>query len=204
MRRISFGTIVLLGAALLGCGGKGPDSGPMVPPPPPPTATFKCSDSPPQPDQIVMRCGIRLKPDVWQVDVVIGAHAASDIGGFAFELVFDTTKLTYVPGSAQTTGTMLSQDGVTTLLGVNNAPGDPGRLVVGIYRIGGAPGVAVVPGMFDRVMVFKVKAVPGVQFDGDPGHLMFDKTRSEALDPADPPQPLPSIAFSNALLLSFE
>ena len=49
MRRIPFGTIALLGATLLGCGGKGPDHGSMVPLPPPPTPTFKCSDSQPQP-----------------------------------------------------------------------------------------------------------------------------------------------------------
>jgi len=204
MRRLPFGTIVLLGATLLGCGGKGPDSGPMVPPPPPPMATFKCSDSPPQPDQIVMRCGIRLKADVWQIDVVIGAHAASDIGGFAFDLLIDPTILKYVPGSAQTTGSLLSQDGVTTLLDANTPLGDPGRLVVGVYRIGGAPGVAVVPGMFDRVMVFKVQALPGAQFDLLPGHLVFDKPKSYALDSTDSQNPIVSITFSDQLLLAFQ
>src|SRR4029077_15077698 len=77
MRRVSFGMIVLLGATLFGCGGQGADSGRMAPRRPPPRAPVKCSDAPPQPDEIVMRCGIRLKPDTWQIDVVIGAHAAT-------------------------------------------------------------------------------------------------------------------------------
>jgi len=204
MRRVLFGTIVLLGATLLGCGGKGPDSsGTPGPPNPVPMPTFKCSDSPPQPDQIVMRCGIRLKPDTWQIDVVIGSHAASDIGGFAFDLLIDPTILKYVPGSAQS-GSILFQGGFTPLLVANTVFGDPGRLVVGISRAGGAPGVAVVPGTFDRVMSFKVQALPGAQFDLVPGHLVFDNARSEALDSTASQNPISSVTFSNELLLSFQ
>jgi len=204
MRRVSFGTIVLLGATLLGCGGKGPDSsGPMIPPPPSPLPVFKCSDSPPQPDQIVMRCGVRLKPDTWQIDVVIGAHAASDIGGFAFELLIDQTILRYVSGSAQS-GSLLFQGGYDPLISVGPAPGDPGRLVVGIYRTGGAPGVAVVPGMFDRVMSFRVQVLPATQFIPVRDHLLFDTTRSVAIDSTDSQNTIPSITFGNELLLSFQ
>jgi len=202
MRRVSRGPAVLMCAALIGCGGKGGDGGggPVVPPPPP-TLTFKCSDSPQQPDQVVLRCGVRLTEDVWQIDVMIGAHPTSDIGGFAFDVLIDPMIMKYVPGSA-VSGSMLFQDGEVPLLSVDTAPGDPGRLVVGIYRTGGAPGIAVVPGTFDRIMVFDVQALPGAQFDPDPSHLRFDKTRSEALDSSIQHQPIPSITFSDQILLS--
>jgi len=59
-----------------------------------------------------------------------------------------------------------------------------------------------VPGTFDRIMAFKVQALPGAQFDPDPSHLRFDKTRSEALDSSIQHQPIPSITFSDQILLS--
>ena len=201
MRRVSRGPAVLMCAALIGCGGKGGDGGGPVVPPPPPTLTFKCSDSPPQADQVVLRCGVRLTQDVWQIDVMIGAHPASDIGGFAFDVLIDPMVLKYVPGSA-VSGSMLFQDGEVPLLTAVTAPGDPGRLVVGIYRTGGVPGVAVVPGTFDRIMVFNVQALPGALFDPYPLHLRFDEARSEALDTSVPPQAIPSITFSDQILLS--
>ena len=202
MRRVSRGTAVLMCVALIGCGGKGVDGGrcPVVHPPPP-TLTFKCSDSPQQPDQVVLRCGVRLTQDVWQIDVMIGAHPVSDIGGFAFDVLIDPMVLKYVPGSA-VSGSMLFQDGEVPLLTAVTAPGDPGRLVVGIYRTGGVPGVAVVPGTFDRIMVFNVQALPGALFDPYPLHLRFDEARSEALDTSVPPQAIPSITFSDQILLS--
>jgi len=201
MRRVSRGPAVLMCAALIGCGGKGGDGGGPVVPPPPPTLTFKCSDSPPQADQVVLRCGVRLTQDVWQIDVMIGAHPASDIGGFAFDVLIDPMVLKYVPGSA-VSGSMLFQDGEVPLLTAVTAPGDPGRLVVGIYRTGGVPGVAVVPGTFDRIMVFNVQALPGALFDPYPLHLRFDEARSEALDTSVPPKAIPSITFSDQILLS--
>src|SRR2546428_3935181 len=89
MRRAPRGATVLLCATLLGCGGKGGDGGGPVVPPPLPTTTFKCSDSPPGPNQVVLRCGAKLVPDVWQIDVMIGLTGSTDIGGFAFNVLID-------------------------------------------------------------------------------------------------------------------
>jgi hypothetical protein len=202
MRRVVFGMVVLLCAALAGCGGKSGDGGGTVIPPPP-TPTFKCSDSPAAVDQVVLRCGVKLSPDVWQIDVMIGAHTATDIGGFAFDLLFDPTVLAYVPSSAQS-GSLLFQNGDTPLISVKTDPGDPGRLIVGISLTGGAAAVGVVPGTYDRIMVFSVKVVPGAQFDPDPKHLVFDMEKSQALDSSDPPQPILSITFRDQLLLSYQ
>ncbi len=202
MRRPVLATIVLVCAALFGCGGKGGDGGgSVIPPPPPPTPAFRCSDSPPAENQVVLRCGVKLAADVWQIDVMIGPSSSTDIGGFAFDLLFDPAVLSYVPGSAQWES-MLFQDGETPLLSAQMATGDPGRLVVGIYRTGGVGGVGVVPGTYDRIMAFSMRVTPGAQFDPDPKHLVFDKEKSQALDASDPPQWIPSITFNDQLLLS--
>jgi hypothetical protein len=201
MRRPALATIVLLCAALVGCGGKGGDGGgSVITPPPPPTPTFRCSDSPPEENQVVLRCGGIPAADVGQIDVMIGPSTSTDIGGFAFELLFDPTILSYVSGSAQS-GTLLFQGG-TALLGVKIDPVDPGRLVVGIYLTEGTGGVEVKPGTYDRIMTFAMKVMPGAQFDPDPKHLVFDKDKSQALDASDPPQWIQSITFNDQLLLS--
>ena len=204
MRRITRGPAIVMCAALLGCGTKERDSGGFVPPPvPPPVTSVQCSDTPPAVDQVVMRCGVRISPSVWQIDVVVGYDTTStDIGGFAFDILIDPTALTYIPGSAQS-GSMLFQGGTSSpLLTAQIAPGDPGRLVVGIYRTGDAAGVQGKAPPYDRIMVFEVRAVDGAQFDPDPPRLRFDKTRSEALDSSSPAQAIPSITFSDQILLS--
>jgi len=98
---------------------------------------------------------------------------------------------------------MLFQDGDTPLLSSQIMNGDPGRLVVGIYRTGGAAGVQGLPGAYSQIMTFSMKAVPGAQFDAVPEHLRFDMLRSEALD-SSAAQPIPSITFSDQLLLSVQ
>jgi len=195
----------LVFAVLLGCGRKGGDGGnTVVTPPPPPTPTFRCTDSPVMVDKVALKCGIKRADDVWEIDVVIGSPTTStDIGGFAFDLLFDPAILKYVPDSARA-GPMLYQDGDTPLMSAQVMSGDPGRLVVGIYRTGGAAGVQGLAGVYDQIMTFSMKAVPGAQFDPDPGHLRFDMARSEALDSSALSQPIPSITFRDQLLLSFQ
>jgi len=192
----------LVFALLLGCGRKGGNT--VVTPPPPPTPTFRCTDSPVMVDKVALKCGVKVADDVWQIDVVIGSPTTStDIGGFAFDLLFDPAILKYVPDSARA-GAMLYQDGDTPLMSVRIMSGDPGRLVVGIYRTSGAAGVQGQSGVNEQIMMFSMKALPGAQFDPDPGHLRFDMSRSEALDSSDPSQPISSITFSDQLLLSFQ
>jgi hypothetical protein len=204
MRRVTCVPAIVMCAALLGCAGKeSRDGGGITPPPPPPVPTVQCSDSPPAVDQVVLRCGARVSPAVWEIDVVVGYDTTStDINGFAFQILIDPTVLAYIPGSAKS-GSMLFQGGVSSpLLTAEIKPGDPGRLVVGIYRTEGASGVQGKAPPYDRIMVFQVKALDGAQFDPDPPRLRFDKTRSEALDSSVPAQTIPSITFSDQILLS--
>ncbi|HYS05303.1 MAG TPA: hypothetical protein VEW47_08930 [Candidatus Dormibacteraeota bacterium] len=193
----------VLVALLLGCGRKSGDGGGggVVTPPPPPTPTFRCTDSLVMVNKVALKCGAPLPGNVWQIDVVIGTPTTStDIGGFAFDLLFDPTILEYVPDSARA-GAMLYQDADTPLLIARIS--DPGRLVVGINRTSGAAGVQGIPG-YDLIMSFSMKAVPGAEFDADPRHLAFDMNRFQALDSSAQAQPIPSITFSDQLLLSVQ
>jgi len=197
MPRVVIGMVVLLCAALAGCGGKGGDGGGTVVPPPP-TPTFKCSGSPAAVDQVVLRCGVQLSPNVWQIDVVIGVPTESiDIDGFAFDVVFDPTILAYVPGSARSGNMLFQPPSGTPLISAQTAPGDPGRLVVGIHRTGTSGGVQGVPG-YELIMVFSMKAQTGAIFD--PYLVHFENY--QALDSSD--QPISSISFSDQLLLSYQ
>jgi hypothetical protein len=192
----------LASLALFGCGGKGPsDSSGGTTTPPPVVPMFLCRDSQVAVDQVALKCATRLNPDVWQIAVVIGSPTTStDIDGFAFDLLLDANEVQYVPDSALI-GPMLTQGGNTPLLSATLKPGNPNRLVVGIARTGGAPGVQGIAG-FDQIMLFSVKRVPGAQFDPDPRYVTFDKSASTALDSSASAQPIPSITFSDQLLLS--
>jgi len=151
MRRLVMVAVGLLGMAHLACGGKGSSSTGVVNPPPGPIVTFKCSDSPTAPDKVALQCGRLVSPNVWMIDVTIGVPTQStDIGGFAFTVVFDPTVLAYVPGSAEV-GDLFIQPGGDYLLAAATEPGDPGRLVVGISPINGTAGVAGSTG-HDRIL----------------------------------------------------
>jgi hypothetical protein len=185
----------LLFAFLLGCGHKSGGGDSVVTPPPPLTPTFRCSDSPVMTDMVALKCGALLTADVWQIDVMIGSPTtATNIDGFAFDVVFDPRFLAYVDGSALA-GQLFFRGGTPPLVSAQTAPGQPGRLVVGIHTTGSGGGVQGMPG-FDRILVFNLKAVAGATFD--PQLLHFDN--DEALDPLD--HPIPSIAFSDQLQLS--
>jgi hypothetical protein len=187
----------LVFALLLGCGGKSGDGGgSVVTPPPPLTPTFRCTDSPVMTNQVALVCVKLLPADVWQIDVVIGPPTtATNIDGFAFDVLFDPTLLAYVDGSARA-GTLFFQGGPTPLVIAQTKPGEPGRLVVGIHPTGTGGGVGATTSSFDQILIFNLKLVAGTTFD--PQLLHFDNY--EALDPLD--QPIPSIRFSDQLLLS--
>lgn len=188
-----------LAGVLAGCSGGGGDTGDPPPPPPTPVPTFRCSDSPAAADQVALLCGGKVGADVWRIDAKIGVPTqAADIAGFAFDVLFDPALLAFVPGSEQA-GNFFFQAGSPPLITMNTMPGDSGRLVVGIHATGTEGGFQGLPG-FEHILSFKMKVVTAAPFD--PQLLMFDKARSEALDPSD--DPIESISFSDQLLLSLE
>ena len=178
--------------ALLACGGPGSGSNG----PPPLVPTFRCEDSAPAADHVVLRCAGQVDSDEWLIDVVVGVPTTSDhINGFSFDVTFDPLQLAFVSGSAFE-GDFLKPEGATTVFAAVVYPTDPGRLVVGISRTGGSE-IAGVTG-HDVIMSFKIRALTGAPF----GPVLPAFENAEALDSSI--QAIPGIVFDDTLLLSVE
>jgi len=193
---------LLVSALLLGCGGGGKGGGSVVTPPPP-TPTYRCADSTVATDVVAMNCLTQITQDVWQLEVRIGGPTTStDIGGFAFDVLFDPTQLQYVADSARAGPMLFQASADPPLLTAVVLPGDPGRLVVGISRTGGVPGVQGLSGPYGQIMILNVKVQPGAVFDPNPANFGFDMSRSEAFDSSATHTAISSVTFSDQLLLS--
>jgi hypothetical protein len=75
------------------------------------------------------------------VRVMIGPTTMSDIYGIKFDVVFDPAVVTFDPPAIE--GDFLDQDGSGTAMEAGTQPGDPGRLVVSVTRVGAVGGVGV-------------------------------------------------------------
>jgi hypothetical protein len=138
-----------LAAALLpaACGGAVED---------PQTVALRCDASPPARDVVALRCGPTIGSDSFVLEAVIGVPTtATDITGFAFDVVFDPVLLEFVPGSAQA-GDLLNQQGDSVSLLAEPLEGDPGRLIVGVHHQGMTTGVGGVMG-HDVIMRFRLR-----------------------------------------------
>ena len=192
MRPTLYAPAILACGALLACGGGSIDSPPGL------GASFRCADSAPATNHVVLRCAGQVASDEWRIDVVVGVPTASStIREFNFDMVFDPLLLAFVPGSEEQ-GNILNQDGATVWLAAGTAtnPDDPGRLLVGTYRMS-ATGVAGVSG-HERIMSFRIKALTMMPF----GPEMPTFENAEARDSLN--QVVPEIAFSDQLLFSVE
>jgi hypothetical protein len=127
---------LLVAAQACGGGGGGAGGGAIAP------EGLQCNSSNPVADEVGLVCGGEASPTTEIVRVTLGGPTSSNaIEGFSFDVVFDPNKVRYVAGSA-VQGALLTQGGVTPLLAVSLAPGDPGRLVVGLHRGAQHAGVA--------------------------------------------------------------
>jgi hypothetical protein len=127
---------LLVAAQACGGGGGGAGGGSIAP------EGLECTSSNPVADQVGLVCGGEASPTTEVVRVTLGGPTStSAIEGLSFDVVFDPNKVRFVSGSA-VQGTLLGQGGVTPLLAVTLAPGDPGRLVVGLHRGAQHAGVA--------------------------------------------------------------
>ncbi|MBI1951025.1 MAG: hypothetical protein HYS34_06655 [Acidobacteria bacterium] len=200
MRSVLYGPAILACGALLVCGALlacGGGGGPIGPPPGP-VASFRCLDSAPATDHVVLRCAEQVAPDEWRIDVIVGVPTISSvIRGFNFDLVFNPLLLEFVPGSEEQ-GNLLGRDGEFVLLSARTAtnPDGPGRLIVGISRTG-RTGIDGVPD-YDRIMSFRIRALTMTPFG--PEAPAFENW--EAFDSSD--QAILEIVFRDQLLLSVE
>jgi hypothetical protein len=189
-------TTVLACGVFLACGGKGGGSDDRPPVPPGPVPVFRCEDSAPAADHVVLRCGQKVADDEWRIDVVVGVPTTStDIGGFDFYVELDPLRASFVPGSGEE-GNVLNQDDETVLFAAAIDPTDPGRLIVGISRAGGT-GIGAVAG-HDLIMSFRVRALTAAPF----GPLAPAFKNFRAFDSSV--QDIPEIVFDDQLFLSVE
>jgi hypothetical protein len=181
--------LALAGWTALSCGGGGGggDDGP----------SFRCQDSAVAADAAALRCGQIRSTGVRVLRLVLGGPtSSSDIMGFNLDVVFDSTVLEYVAGSASG-GTLLNQDGDDPLLAAALSGSDPGRLIVGIHRTNQPAGVQGA-GTENWVLEFCLRASMMTKFD--PSLVKIEN--AEAVDSLG--QPIAGIAFSDQLLLSVQ
>ncbi len=78
------------------------------------------------------------------VRVVIGPTTSIDIYTVKFDVVFNPAVVNFDPPAIE--GNFLDQDGKGTAFAAGTQPGDPGRLVVSVTRLGPVAGVGVASG----------------------------------------------------------
>ncbi len=178
--------VAILGVILASsCGGGG-----TAPP------ALQCSSSEPVANEVVLACAGKVDSTTELVEVVVGGPTGvSNIEGFNFDIVFDSTKVVFVDGSAAQ-GTLLDQGGVTPLLAAEASSGDPGRVVVGIHRGGPSGGVG---GIDPQNLVLRLSfRLVGTQTVG-PLPLRFEN--AEAVSPTG--AKIGGIIFKDGLSLSY-
>jgi hypothetical protein len=160
-----------------------------------PAPKFSCADSAINKDVVALACGRKASKDVWEIQAVIGGPTTSaDIAGFNFDVVFEDTQLSYVPGSVAALGSFLGSDGDTPLPSAGLASNDPGRLIISIHRnrVAGVQGSAT----RNLVLTFSMRANSLTPF----GPLLLEFENAEAVDSSG--VPIGSVIFSEQLLLS--
>lgn len=123
-------TAAMVASPLLGlaCGGGG-DHSHVTPP-----MLFTCSGAAVVgADQISLSCPSGTASPLL-VTVVIGGPTSPDIYGIKFDLVYMPTIMTFQAAAIE--GTLLKQGGATATVIATSPPGDPGRVVVSVTRIG--------------------------------------------------------------------
>lgn len=172
-------------AALLtsfGCGSDSNSGGGATGP------AMSCADSGNAPaNGVTLRCGALVNSATEQVDAVLGGPAAGNttLRGLNFDVVYDATKLDFVPAANYASALFPN-----ALIAVTSPT--PGRVVVGIQQMGGDPDVSVASGQ--HVALSLSFTVHGPTFPAIP--LTFQN--SEATAPSVP------ITFNSGLMLAYQ
>lgn len=151
---------------------------------------FACSDGgAATPDGVVLTCGGATAATTEQVDVVMGgpASGSTTIQGLTFDVVYDPTKLVFVPAGPYTSP--LFPGALISVALFNN---QPGRVVVGISETGGST-VPVGAGQH-AVLSLSFQGAAGVNFSATP--VQFANAAAVSAST--------SISFASALALSYQ
>lgn len=181
MRRFTTGCFLGLLALATACGGGGDGSGGVTTPPL--LASFTADEPSPGADTVAMAEGSKSGDSV---TVSVNASQVTNVYAAAFEVTFDSSKLSYVGHSA---GTVFEQGGHTPTYQVGNP--SPGRLVVGVSRNGSVSAVNVSsPAPMIRLS-FRVK---------DVGAFRLTYQNVNLYDGQAPPQPKPGITWESGVV----
>jgi hypothetical protein len=175
---------VVLAGTILSCDG-GDDS------PPPPGVHLGCFDSgAPEADTVTLRCGVAPSTTTSMVNVDLGGPSSGTtrFRGFAFDIVYDPTKVEFAPDASYTSPAMPD-----ALITVALAGGQQGRLVVAMNQLGGEPDYEVGPGT-SSLLHLTFQRTPGATFSTTP--LQFENTQAIGAST--------TIEFNGALAFSYE
>jgi hypothetical protein len=179
--------LVIFAAALLtgvGCGGGG-GGGTTTP-------ELTCSDGgPAAANSVTLRCGGLTASATERVDVVIGGptFGSTSLSGLSFDAVYDPSKLEFASLTSATSQLFPAN----ALFDGALANGQPGRVVVSIQQVGGAPDLMVFAGQHVALSL-EFRIVAGATFGSTP--VQFDPSHSEATDAST------AISFSSGLALA--
>jgi hypothetical protein len=168
----------------LGCSNGGSDG--SVPP------ALACTDSGPAgANGVTMTCAGPTDSTTEQVDVVIGgpASGSTTLRGLNFDVPYDATKLEFVPAATYTSPLIPG-----ALVGVSLQNGQPGRVVVSIQQVGGAPDVSVASGQQVVAISLSFRTVAGITVA--PTALIFESDETTGASAA--------VTFSSGLMLSYQ
>lgn len=180
---IGFATALLAG---LGCSTGGDGTTTTMP-------QLSCrDDGAAAPNAIDMNCGGAAAGVTEQVDFVIGGplSGSTTLRGFNFDVIYDASKLEFVPGTSYASPLASS-----ALVVVSLANGQPGRVVVSIQQLGTLPDVSVGPGQHPFLRLL-FRRVAGATFGPTP--VAFDPSNSEVTNAST------MIDFAGGLALAFQ
>jgi len=175
-----------LAAAALACGGGGDGGGGVV-------YAVACGGAmAPAADRITLGCPAQATDSITVSVHLGGPTSSSDIFGLQFDLVFDPAVMQFEPPALE--GSFLNRDGAATIMQVGAMQNDPGRLIVGIVRLG-VPGGLQATAADEVVITLLFGRLSAVSTT-----LRFEN--AAAVDSSL--QPIPQITFGTPLTITFD
>jgi len=171
----------------VGCGGGGGGGGGVV------TPELACTDGGAAPANVVtLTCGGATNGTTERVDVVLGGPASgtTTLRGLNFDVIYEPSKLEYVPAAADTSP-LFSPN---ALVAVTLSNGVPGRVVVSIQEYGSVAAPVSVGTGQHVVLSLSFRRAAGATFGPTP--LTLENAEATAA--------LPTIGFGSGLALSYQ
>ena len=191
-RRSTCWLMPLLGALLFSihCGGGGGGGGTTSAP------HFTCAGAvAPIADHVAFSCPATSGSPITIAVKIGGPSVATDIYGIKFDLVTDPAIATFLPPAVQ--GTFLDRDNNPVTVQADVSPGDPGRVLVSITRLGAVSGLQV---LASQELVLTL----GFGSTGMNGMTNLTFQNAEAVDSSSPPAPIAGITFDGPLSLTYQ